>query len=220
MGDDRSWLVRRVTGPASVHHTRLPEPDRRLVRVVAVDGPALVLGSAQPRDVVDHAAVPALGAEVVRRRSGGGAVWLRPGDPLWVDVVVPAGDPLHHHDVGRAFLWLGDVWAAALGSLGLVGEVHRGPADRDAVSRLACFAGRGPGEVLVEGQKVVGISQRRTRAGAVFQCAVHERFDAAPLMAALGRADDDELAAALPARGTGLGAERVLDALLRHLPTT
>ena len=40
---------------------------------------------------------------------------------------------------------------------------------------LVCFAGVGPGEVLAGGRKLVGISQRRTRAGARFQCAVHVR---------------------------------------------
>jgi hypothetical protein len=37
---------------------------------------------------------------------------------------------------------------------------------------MVCFAGLGPGEVTVDGAKVVGISQRRTRVGALFQCAV------------------------------------------------
>src|SRR5439155_265605 len=70
------------------------------------------------------------GAEVsvVRRRTGGGAVWVAPGDPVWVDVVVPAGDRLWDDDVGRAVWWLGDAWAAALADLGLAAAgVHRGP---------------------------------------------------------------------------------------------
>jgi hypothetical protein len=42
-----------------------------------------------------------------------------------------------------------------------------------------CFAGLAAGEVIVDGAKVVGISQRRTRAGARFQCSVPLRWDAA-----------------------------------------
>tara|TARA_B100000586_G_scaffold154608_1_gene112506 strand:+ start:774 stop:1055 length:282 start_codon:yes stop_codon:yes gene_type:complete len=38
-------------------------------------------------------------------------------------------------------------------------------------SDLVCFAGRAPGEVLVDNRKVLGVSQRRNWTGAWFQCA-------------------------------------------------
>jgi hypothetical protein len=44
-------------------------------------------------------------------------------------------------------------------------------------SELVCFAGTAPGEVLLDGVKLVGLSQRRTRRGARFQCAINRRFD-------------------------------------------
>ena len=196
------------------------EPARRLVRVCAVDGPAIVLGSTQPlSDIVERPEVP-----VVRRRSGGGAVWVSPGDPVWVDVVVPSGDPLAQSDVGRAFFWLGDAWAAALTDLGVADlEVHRGPLIRTPLSAVVCFAGLGPGEVRAGGRKVVGLAQRRTRAGALFQCAVVLWWDPAPLVSALAMTTDDRLdaEAALEATVTGIGdldAEEVVAAFLRHLP--
>ncbi len=43
-------------------------------------------------------------------------------------------------------------------------------------AELVCFAGIGPGEVLLGGRKLVGISQRRTRNGSRFQCMVHTRW--------------------------------------------
>ena len=52
------------------------------------------------------------------------------------------------------------------------GATVHGPAPpATAWSKLVCFAGLGPGEVTVAGAKVVGMGQRRTRAGALFQCA-------------------------------------------------
>ena len=36
-------------------------------------------------------------------------------------------------------------------------------------SDLVCFAGLGPGEVLLDGRKLVGLSQRRTRNGVRIQ---------------------------------------------------
>jgi hypothetical protein len=96
-------------------------------------------------------------------------VLLVPGAHVWVDVFVPAGDPLWDDDVCRASWWLGEAWAGALGG----GAVHRaGVSDREA-SRVACFAAVGPGEVVRDGAKVLGISQRRTRHGARFQCVAY-----------------------------------------------
>ena len=79
-------------------------------------GPAVVLGSTQRTDGRRRRAPTAAGLDVVRRRSGGGAVLVAPDDPVWIDVWVPAGDPLWTADVTRAFAWLGTAWAGALGA--------------------------------------------------------------------------------------------------------
>lgn len=174
------WLVEHRRGSAGeLHGLDVPADGRRRVWVFEPVGPALVLGSTQ-RDVVDRPAAAARGIEVVHRRSGGGAVFVAPGDPLWIDVFVPRGDPLWDDDVGCAFLPIGRAWATALESLG-VGEltVHPGGLVTTEWSRLVCFAGVGPGEVLADDRKLVGISQRRSRAGARFQCAIHRRWDPA-----------------------------------------
>ena len=55
---------------------------------------AVVLGSGQPEGTVDPDACAAAGAQVVRRRSGGGAVLVEPGGSVWVDLVVPSTDTL------------------------------------------------------------------------------------------------------------------------------
>lgn len=124
----------------------------------------MALGSTQQEAVVDHDAARRAGTEVVRRRSGGGAVHLVPGAVTWVDVVIPATDPRWEADLGRSFAWLGAAWAEVLVGLGVEHvAVHEGPMRRTAWSDLVCFAGLGPGEVTVAGRKAVGLSQRRTR---------------------------------------------------------
>ena len=203
-----------------LHGPDAPAFDRRLVRVCEVTEPAIVLGSTQPAGHVRAGAE----VSVVRRRTGGGAVWVAPGDPVWVDVVVPAGDRLWDDDVGRAVWWLGDAWAAALADLALApAGVHRGPMVRSRWSAHVCFAGLGPGEVTIEGRKVVGVAQRRTRAGALFQCAAPCRWDPGPLLAALDLTGDERAAARADLAGavTSIGAGRGGDlaaALLGHLP--
>lgn len=191
------WRVERHRGPASSFHARdWPDPVAPTVWVHEVDRPALVLGSAQALDVVDGEACERSGVEVVRRRSGGGAVLLVPGEVLWVDVLVPPGHERWSDDVGRAAWWLGEAWAVALGSDAVV---HRSGMVRSAWSSLVCFAGLGPGEVVVAGRKAVGVSQRRTRAGARLQSALYRRWDPdalAGLLALDGEAKAD-LSAAL-----------------------
>ena len=208
-----SWSVeRRSTSAAEFHALDVPDPATRAVWIAEPTGPALVLGSAQPETHVQ----PGVEIEVVRRRSGGGAVLVVPGDVLWVDVIVPAGDPLWDDDVGHASHWLGDVWAAALAELGVEASVHRGAMVRSPWSDAVCFAGLGPGEVTVAGRKVVGLSQRRTRTAARFQCAALGRWDAAALADLLVEVPADGIADV--ATGAGVALEDLLAAFLSHLP--
>ncbi len=197
-------------------------PSRR-VWVCRPTRPALVLGSTQDPSILDSRAVARAGVDVVRRASGGGVVLVVPGSMVWVDLAIPAGDPLWEADVGKAFWWVGDLWAAALTDLGQGPcQVHRGGLEPSPWSRLICFAGLGPGEVTVEGRKAVGLSQRRTRAGAVFHGAVLLELRARQLvdLLALAPADQDRAALALEA---GVVAPPVPctdleSALVDHLP--
>ncbi|QXC62280.1 hypothetical protein KSP35_05595 [Aquihabitans sp. G128] len=218
------WPVARYAGSATEFHERaIPEPAARAVWWFEVTRAAIALGSTQRWDVVDPVAAAAADVEVVRRRSGGGAVWLEPGAVTWIDVILPHDDPRWTDDVSCAALWLGTAWAGALHDLGFRdARVHDGPMVRTPHSGLVCFAGLAPGEVVLGDAKVVGISQRRTRAGARFQCAVLHRWDPEPLVAvlALPAAERHALVVELADAGTGLGAvapEAIVGALLARL---
>lgn len=188
-----------------------------------VDRPTVVIGSTQPSEVVAPGSLP-----VVRRRSGGGAVLVGPGDPLWVDLWVPREDELWQPDVGRAAWWVGEWWSAALGALGLAGlEVHRGGLVARRWSPLVCFAGVGPGEVLSDGRKLVGVAQWRGREGALFHSAAYLEWDPVPLLDALDLGPQDRVAATVgvgPAAvgltelRPGLGRDDVINQLTAHLP--
>jgi lipoate-protein ligase A len=129
------------------------------------DDAAIVLGSRQHEDLVDLDECDRLGLGVVRRRSGGGAVLVVPGQLIWIDIVAPPG--VAPDDVRGSMIWAGELWQAALSRF--VGDdrltVHRGPMRHTSWSELVCFAGLGPGELLLDGRKLVGLSQRRTRNG-------------------------------------------------------
>lgn len=198
------WVIDRHRGTAEqLHHLVVPDDGVRRLWVLEPTGTAVVLGSTQRDDTVDSEACRRAGVDVVRRRSGGGAVWVAPGDPVWIDVVVPRHDPLWDDDVARAFLPVGQAWKRALDQVGVSGTtVHDGPLVRTEWSDLVCFAGTGPGEVLRGGAKVVGMSQRRTRAGARFQCAVPRQWTGDPLRRLLR---PQPPAGALDGAGAGIG---------------
>jgi len=129
------------------------------------DDAAIVLGSRQHDDLVDLDECDRLGLGVVRRRSGGGAVLVVPDQLIWIDIVAPPG--VAPDDVRGSMIWAGELWQAALSRF--VGDdrltVHRGPMRHTSWSELVCFAGLGPGELSLDGRKLVGLSQRRTRNG-------------------------------------------------------
>ncbi len=278
------WSLQRAVGRAGELHAasgRLLEgagPGGRIVRVLHAERPAVVLGAAQPGSDVDAGRAARLGVDIARRRSGGGAVLVGPGESLWVDVAIPRGDPLWSDDVGTAMAWIGEAWVSALDAVGA------GPAERWAGrlvsspwSDKVCFAGVGPGEVLrppagaagspagvagspagrpqapsaaaarptpppparrpgvpfagrgLLGPKVVGISQRRTRAGALFQTAALLRWRPLDLLDVLvmepaerARAADQLAGVAQAVGGArscgGAAAGELLDAFLGALP--
>lgn len=167
------WTIRRSFGSATDFHDReLPTRTAALghVWIHQSDQPAVVLGSAQPTDLIDTAAANAAGWTVCRRRSGGGLVIIVPGTHVWVDLIIGKASPLWDDDIVRAFDWVGDRWAAAIGELtGTTPTVHRDETRNREAGRLLCFAGLGAGEIEIDGRKVLGLSQRRTRDVARFQ---------------------------------------------------
>jgi lipoate-protein ligase A len=173
--------------------------------------PTLVLGSTQPPELVTPQALRARSVELVRRRGGGGAVYLEPGNHLWLDAWIPRDDPLWSPDVSVAAEWVGRWWVEALAGV-VVGpagfSIHSGRAVPGRLGELVCFAGRGPGEVFEGGRKVVGLSQWRSREGALFSSCAYASWEAGPLLDLLeidggSRVD---VASELTRAAVGLGA--------------
>ncbi len=169
---------------------------RRTICNVVIDRTAVVLGSSQHSSsqhglgqdfgasaVLDLQACKNAGVEVVKRRSGGGLVYLAPGQHIWIDVVIARGDTLWNDDVGESALWIGNAWCRALETLGHRNlRVNCEATAQTQLGRLICFAGSGTGEVFIGDKKIVGISQRRTSKLARFQCIVYREWRPQQLM--------------------------------------
>lgn len=219
-----AWELEHHIGSAVDFHGRdIPEHPRRALWWFEVVRPAIVLGSAQRGEVLDRASAEAAGIEIVRRRSGGGAVWLDPHTVTWVDLILPADDPAWERDVTASTDWLGTVWVEVLRELGLTDTVvHRGAMRRSVDSDLICFAGRAAGEVFLDDRKVVGISQRRSRRAARFQCSVLHEWEPERLVEhlLLSPAERVRLLDRLAEVATGIGpiaSRDVVEALVRQL---
>ncbi len=215
----RGWRVDERRGDAASLHASWPgvegSPGERTIAVCHVPSPSVVLGSTQPTEVLDPVEVARRRVGVARRRSGGGAVLVVPGEPVWVDLWVPAADPLWSDDVGRAFDWVGDSWVVALERLGLSGlAAHRsGTLACTAWSKQVCFGGIGRGEVLEGGRrKVVGLAQRRTRAGAWFHCACALQWDPRPLVELLALSREERVEAVGDLGEAAVGAADLAEA--------
>lgn len=168
-----SWQIETWTGSAGDFHEMLLPP-RRSLWVVAPTRPALVLGSSQSDTGIDRDRATVRGVDIVSRHSGGGAVWIDPATTVWIDVVIPSDDDLWVNDVPRSMLWLGHAFARILDP---DVQVFEGRYDATELAREYCFGGMAPGEVIRNGAKVVGISQRRTKEAARFQCVAYREYD-------------------------------------------
>ncbi len=102
----------------------------------------------------DSARIADLGLDVVRRPTGGRAVWH--GRELTYSVACPGG----LGSLRESYLEIHRMLLDALGSLGVPAELApRGRAT--AVDAGACFALPAGGEIMVSGRKVVGSAQLR-----------------------------------------------------------
>ena len=219
MNGSTEWTLRVMTADAqSLHSADLP-PDRGVWLMIPTR-PALVLGSSQSADDVDAAFCSSRGLDVARRRSGGGAVLVDSTASVWIDVVIPRTDPMWVDDVGRAMHFVGRAWSDVLAGLGMTDlVVNEGPHTASDWSKQLCVAGRGTGEVFTAaGAKIVGISQRRTRDFARFQCIAYVAWAVESHLGAIPTLREDparvaRLVATIPAIEPADLAARLVSAL-------
>jgi len=130
---------------------------RAYLRLYRWTPPALSLGRNEPPDIYDHDEIGRRGIAVVRRPTGGKAVWHE--HELTYAVAAPIGV---FGTLREAYRTIHTRLAAALRALGVdttlaTGRPPVGPSD----GRTSCFSAPVGGEILAQGRKLVGSAQVR-----------------------------------------------------------
>jgi lipoate-protein ligase A len=209
------WFRHDWIGTAADFHA-MELPLTRGLWWCQVESPSLILGSTQSVEDVLPDIASARGVSVSRRRSGGGAVFVHPSDSLWIDITINRDDPLWNDDVVESMLWLGECFVAAL-SPWVQAYVYRDTFVAGEDGRSVCFASSSPGEVFVGSSKLVGISQRRSRDGARFQCVLYRHWRPDYWLASLADPHVRDRVAHLPVATIDIEPSRLVDALFQRL---
>lgn len=210
------WDFHHWVGGASDFHARDLESGRA-VWWCDVTAPALIIGSTQSTDDIDATTAESLQLDIVRRRSGGGAVFVHPTDSVWIDVTISKDDPLWVDDVTKSMLWLGDAFVRAF-SPWVDAHVYRGAFDAGTDGRAVCFSSTSPGEVLVGGAKLVGISQRRGREGARLQCVVYRTWRPSSWASVMSSTDTRSRTLDLSVATVDVASDDIVASLVAALP--
>lgn len=158
--------------------------------------PAVSLGYFQEWErAVNEAACREAGVDVVRRPTGGRAVFHH--DEVTYSVVLPPGHPMAGRTVMEGYRRISEALLAGLRRLGIEAELAQPPAvpqgrGREALAG-ACFDAASRYELEWRGRKIAGSAQVRRASGAVLQHgSIPLRFDAdltARLLAPGGRGE-------------------------------
>lgn len=142
-----------------------------VLRVYRWSGPSVSLGYSQRAErELDRAACFEAGIQVVRRITGGRAVWHE--DELTYSFCAPTGTDHLGRTISESWLRIARGIRSALSCLGVESDLAAGEKDsaRGAATRSAnpCFSSATRHEIAFQGRKLVGSAQRRVE-GAFLQ---------------------------------------------------
>ena len=209
------WGRHDWTGTAADFHA-MELPYERALWWCNVETPTVILGSTQSVDDVNQNSADESGVLVSRRRSGGGAVFVHPSDTVWIDITISRDDPLWKDDVAQSMLWLGEFFVEAL-SPWVQANVYRDSFSTGVDGRVVCFSSSSPGEVFVGANKLVGISQRRGREGARFQCVLYRHWRPGEWSQIFASSDVRSRVADIPVATLDIPAQTLVNAVSQQL---
>ena len=177
------------------------------IRFYAWAPPTVSLGYGQPLDV--HVSVDtcrALGVGIVRRLTGGSAIYHDGPEHELTYSVVASSDDVGTKDLLETYRWIGRALLRGITSLGAKADMVAVP-DGPGPTPAFCFARTGRYEIEIDGRKLVGSAQRRQR-GCFLQHG-----------AVLLGVDEPRLRALFPTTGDPLSTMTTFEAALGRRPS-
>ena len=218
-----SWTIEtKYSETALAHEANLDEWQQPTIWVIEPNDSCLVLGKSQRgRAFLNLSYLEEQSINLAVRHSGGGAVLVAPEDMLWVDIFVPKESKFWIEDIAKASIWIGKIWHNALKRLDIECSLFDENFSRSEASDLICFVGRAPGELFINDRKILGISQRRSKFGTRFQCALIINWKPEHMIAAYSSSPIPNLEKLISSAGIGSGCEKnnALEAFLSALPS-
>jgi len=186
------------------------------LRLYGWERPAISMGYFQrPEEVVDLDRCRAAGISVVRRTTGGRAVYHH--HEVTYSVVAPIPHPLFPPTIRGTYEVVARALSAGLAALGLRVECH--PRDperpRRGVGSPLCFESTSRYEITLDGKKVIGNAQRRWKTAFLQHGSIlltHDPAEAAPWFR--GAMPDIESITGLDVGGRGLTPDEIHRALI------
>ncbi len=124
---------------------------------------SVTIGYNQDFGNFDREAIEAFGCNLVKRPTGGRAIFH--ADELTYSVTGSSPGPLFGNNLHQSYMKINEALILFLQRLGLEAEISAGET-REAMRSLVCFKSAGKHEIRVGGKKLVGSAQRRR--GGVF----------------------------------------------------
>ena len=218
-----SWTIEtKYSEPALAHEANLEEWQKPTIWIIEPKDTCLVLGKSQRgRAFLNLSYLEEQNINLTVRQSGGGAVLVSPEDMLWVDIFIPQRSKFWIPDIAKASIGIGKIWHDALKRLDLECSLFDQKFSRSEASDLICFISRAAGELFVGNRKILGISQRRSKFGTRFQCALIINWKPEQMIAAYRSCPIPDLDKLISTAGIGIRCEKqnALDAFLSALPS-
>ena len=212
----RTWrlLVTEATDGATnmaideaLLHGRLAGASPPTVRFFAWAPPTISIGYGQPLD--RHVSIDtcrALGVGLVRRLTGGSAIYHDGPERELTYSVTAASDDVGTPDLLETYRWIARALLRGLTTLGAKAEIVAVP-DGSGPTPAFCFARTGRYEIEVDGKKLVGSAQRRQGGGFLQHGSV------------LLGVDEARLRALFPTTADPLSTMTTLEATIGRRPT-
>jgi lipoate-protein ligase A len=147
--------------------TMLAAGENPVLRFYGWEPPCISLGYNQSADEIDMDVCREAGVDVVRRPTGGRAVYH--DREITYSVIIPRNNPLFTDSTSELYLNLSRGLVAGLKGLGIEAELEKRQIDLSSHYRkldsVSCFSAAARYEVVVDGKKMVGSAQRRLERG-------------------------------------------------------